>query len=161
MVNLFEKVFGVIKVKDLMRSPAITIGETEDLSWAIVKFKNHSISHLVVINDEEAVVGILSPKYIYRTQSPRKIMGQDTTYTSDMVLDGDAYFHKETLNQYAVRHVMKKHPPTIRPGLPIVDVIKMMAKRKLGSIPVVDKDMRALGIITEREIIEYAAKMLE
>jgi len=160
MLNILKQVFGVVKVKDLMRSPAITVGEDEDLSWAIVKLTNHGISHLVAVDQSDRVTGILSHKYIYRTQSPRKIIGQESLYTPDMILDGDSYYYKESLDKYYIRQVMKKHPPTIRPGQPVVDAIKVMAERKLGCIPVVDKEKHPIGIITEREIIEYAAKTL-
>lgn len=161
MINLLKQVFGVVKVKELMRTPAVTIGEDEDLSWAMMKFSNHSISHLIAVDQADRVSGILSHKYVYRTQSPRKIMGQEALYTSDMILDGDSYYYKESLDKYYVRQVMKKSPPTIRPGQGIDDAIKILADRKIGCIPVVDKDKHAIGIITEREIIEYAAKALK
>jgi CBS domain-containing protein len=158
---VLEKIFGFVRVKHIMDPEAVTIGQDEDLSLAALKFNAHRVSHLVVVDGKQRVVGTISHKYLYRTLSPRKLLNQQMSLNPDFVLDGDAYYEKESLNQFILKWMMKSDPLTLRPGEPAVKAVGAMARFNLGCIPVVDKQHRVLGIVTEREIVKYAARVLK
>lgn len=158
---VLERIFGFVRVKHIMNPEAVTIGQDENFSLAALKFNAHRVSHLVVVDDKQRVVGTISHKYLYRTLSPRKLLNQQMSLNSNLVLDGDAYYEKESLNQFILKRMMKADPLTLRPGEPAVKAVRMMAKLNLGCVPVVDKQRRVLGVVTEREIVKYAARVLE
>lgn len=60
----------------------------------------------------------------------------------------------------AVRSVMNKTPLTITPETRILDAIALMRRKKVDCLPVV-KEGRLVGIVTERDFINVAARLLE
>lgn len=156
-----EKIFGFVRVKDIMNREVITIGENENFSLAALKFKAHHVNYLIVVDGRERVVGLISHKYLYRTVSPRKVIGQNTRFDRDVILDGDSYYEKETLDQFILKRMMKPAPITLRPGEPAVKAVQLMASRDLGCIPVISGNRKLLGVVTDREIVKYAAQVLK
>ena len=60
----------------------------------------------------------------------------------------------------AVKELMKKDPVTVAPSTPAIDAMRMMKEHRVGCLPVVDKE-RLVGIVTERDLIDVAAGLLE
>jgi CBS domain-containing protein len=52
-----------------------------------------------------------------------------------------------------VRHVMAEAPEIVGPTTTVDQVAQLMAKHDIGSIPVVDRDGRAHGIVTDRDVV--------
>jgi CBS domain-containing protein len=61
----------------------------------------------------------------------------------------------------AVREIMLRDPITIGPGASTMEVIEMMKRNQVSCLPVVDEDNRLVGIISERDFITVASKLLE
>ena len=49
--------------------------------------------------------------------------------------------------------VMKKDMITVSPDTPIFDAMKTLVSKGISGLPVVDKDMNLLGIITEKDML--------
>lgn len=60
----------------------------------------------------------------------------------------------------AVGSVMDKTPLTITPETPTLDAIALMRRERVDCLPVVNKG-RLVGIVTERDFINVAARLLE
>lgn len=56
-----------------------------------------------------------------------------------------------------VRHVMDPHPIVVAPGCPIQEVLRLMNFRRIGSVLVVDGEVRLVGIFTERDLLRRVA----
>lgn len=52
-----------------------------------------------------------------------------------------------------VRDVMERQPATVSPDCPLRNVLSLMNARRIGSVLVVDEQMRLLGIFTERDLL--------
>ena len=52
---------------------------------------------------------------------------------------------------------MSRPVVTVRPAETVADAATIMRERKVGSVVVVDADERAIGILTERDMIRVAA----
>lgn len=52
-----------------------------------------------------------------------------------------------------VSHVMTKNPLYIHPEMSVPDARAFMKKEKVGRLPVLDKENRLVGIVTERDLI--------
>lgn len=151
--------FNNISIRDVMSSSVVTIGEHANLSKAVEKFIRHRITHLIVVDAEKKLVGIITQKYLYKARSPRKIINDGMTYHPDFLVDGDSVFDKAALDAYSLKKIMKKTPFSLSSDSSIVDAIMNMSQRNLGAIPVVDKKKRVVGIVTEQEIIAFMAQV--
>ncbi len=59
-----------------------------------------------------------------------------------------------------VSEIMKADPVCVSPGTPTLEAIEIMRRRRVGCLPVVDQG-RLVGILTERDLIEVSAKLLD
>ncbi|MDH5492861.1 MAG: CBS domain-containing protein [Myxococcales bacterium] len=60
----------------------------------------------------------------------------------------------------AVRDIMKEKVVTVRPDTPTLDAMHLMRRAGVGCLPVVE-DGRLVGIITEHDLIQLSATLLE
>ncbi len=154
---LFEKT----KIKDVMTTPVVTIHENDEVSEAQMKFVNNHISHLIVVNTENKLVGIISQKYLYKTQSPRKIISEEMDYDPDILFDGDnSFYSKDTLDRFILHSIMSKDPFSLSPEDSLAKGILSMAQKKISCIPIVDQNRRPQGVLSHQEIVIFAAKLL-
>jgi phosphoserine phosphatase RsbU/P len=56
-----------------------------------------------------------------------------------------------------VRHVMVRDLVSVAPSAPLIEVIQLMSRRRIGAV-LVSEDDRILGIFTERDLLRYAAE---
>ena len=54
------------------------------------------------------------------------------------------------------RDIMTKKVLTVSPETSIADLSKTLENRKIGGLPVVDKDGRLVGVITQSDLVERA-----
>ena len=52
--------------------------------------------------------------------------------------------------------LLKRRVYTVRKDISLTEVIEKLAKLNVGSLPVIDKDSKLLGIISERDLIKNA-----
>jgi len=155
-MNDIANIYTKILCSEVMNKNFVTINEDDEFSLAEEKFVVHGIYYLIVLRGRE-LAGLISHKYLYKTQSPRKILGDGIDYNPNIVIDGDAFYDKETLDSYILEHIMLKDPFTLGPDNTLADVVQAMSKRKIGCIPIIDKKRKVLGIITEKDLIKYIA----
>lgn len=157
----FNHFFTQAKVRDVMDTKVVTVREDDDFSVAQRKFVENHITHLVIVNNQYQLVGLISQKYIYKTQSPRKIIGDELEPDPGILLDGDSFYLKETLDSYILRNIMKKNPFVLTPDDSLAEVIINMAKKNLGCIPIVDANRKICGVVTSQEIVQYLADKIK
>jgi len=147
------------KLKFLMSKHAVTLHVDDELSEAFVKFTGDNVTHLIVVDNERRVVGLISQKYLYKTRSPRKIVSEEMEYRPDLLRDGeDAFYTKDMLDSYILSKVMQNNPLTLTQEDTLAEAILHMANKKLSCIPIVDKDKRIEGILTHQEIINFLSR---
>jgi len=156
--NYLKSLLEKTKLKDVMIKPAIVILENDQLSQAHMKFTDSRVSHLLVVNPSNKLVGLISPKYLYKTHSPKKRMSDDINYSSDIILDGDSYFSKESLDKYILRQIMHKDPFVLSPDDSIFEALIQMSRRNVSCIPIVSEDHEAVGTLTNQEVINFITK---
>lgn len=61
----------------------------------------------------------------------------------------------------AVRDVMTPDPLTVGPLTETLEAIATMRQNRVSCLPVVDANHKLLGIVTERDFIEVAARLFE
>ena len=137
-----------IKLQEIMIDKVISIREDEPFSHVEEKFRKHAIRHLPIIDEGYKLVGIITERDLYRICSPRRDE------------DGNIVFDKETLDAYILKEVMTKNPIALSPNHTLADAILMMAEKKFGAVPVVDKYNSLVGILTKIDIFRLLAQIL-
>lgn len=145
------------KSRKIMTARVHSIHEDANLSEAVRLFTEYNLTHLPVVDSNKKVVGLVSHMYIYKTQSPRKFVEGDMRVAQDMVIDGDSFYLKETLDRYYLKNIMKKDPMLIDQDESLAVAVHAMANQRIGCIPVVDTLRNLVGIITNQDVISFLA----
>lgn len=109
-----------------------------DLAASLMEWEH--IRHVPVEDDQGRLVGVLSHRSLLR-----------------MVARGNL---SEDAEPTAVKELMKADPVTVAPDTPALEAMRLMKNQRVGCLPVVEKG-RLVGIVTERDLIEVAAGLLE
>ncbi|QDE31514.1 CBS domain-containing protein [Shewanella sp. H8] len=126
-------------VADIMTTRVVTIDMDDRLTLAKEIFDNVSFHHLLVVNTEDHLKGILSHRDFLRALSP------NIGTAAELIRD------TETL-QKRVHQVMTKNPFTIAPHCDINEACKLILDHNIGCLPVLDNNT-IVGIITWKDLL--------
>ena len=148
-----------IKIENIMNKKVVTVYDDDDFSKVHVKFVDDHVTHIIVIDNQKYVVGLISQKYLYKTQSPRKVVSEEMEFRPDLLRDGDdSFYTKEMLDSYILSKVMQKDPLMMHPQDNVTDAVLHMSHKKLSCIPIVDRNSKILGVLTHMEIIKFISQ---
>ena len=126
-------------VKEWMTKEVLTITPETSMMKASRLMKDKGVRRLPVVDENMRVVGIASDRDI-KEASPSKAT------TLDM---HELYY---LLSELKIKDIMTKSPICAEPDDSVESVALVMMGRKIGGMPVVDKDRKIVGIITESDI---------
>lgn len=135
-----------MKVKDLMTRKVLTVGPDDQVDRVFFHFNFENIRHMPVV-EKGKLVGILSDRDL------KKVLGPPKKFLERA--DGSTV----SISARKVRTIMKRGLITIGPDQRAADAAAIMAKRKIGALPVVHKQ-KLVGIITATDILRAFVKMM-
>jgi len=142
--NHFPEV-GSMKVKDLMTQEVLTVSPDDKMDRVFFLFNFENIRHLPVV-EKGRLVGIVSDRDLKKVLgSPKKTIEKP---------DGSSF----VISSRKVRTLLKRKPVTIEPEQRAADAAAIMAKKKIGALPVVHKD-KLVGIITATDILRAFVRL--
>ena len=121
-----------LTVAQMMTTHVKTIYADESINVADWEMVLGEMRHLPVVDRERCVVGMLSDRDLSRS-------------------------HEKAI---AVATVMTRKVRTVRADQPAADAAHEMLEHKLSALPVVDAEMRLVGIVTSTDFIELARRAL-
>ena len=127
-------------VEEFMTTDLFTVHEDEPLELVANLMDWKHVRHIPVENEQGELAGLISCFEVLRHLL---LAASDTERVS-----------------LAVRSVMNKAPLTITPETRTLDAIALMRRQKVDCLPVVTKG-RLVGIVTEQDFINVAARLLE
>jgi CBS domain-containing protein len=128
--DIFEKP-NEDQIAMLLRSDAPTVYEDDDIKKGIEIFKKTLRRHIVVLNKENKVVGIITP-YDYLKILMRKKSNKP------------------------VENYIKSPCILIYYKTPVKIVYKIITLTKLNAFPIVDDDSNLIGVVTDKDLIDNA-----
>ncbi|WP_394193567.1 HPP family protein [Pseudoalteromonas atlantica] len=134
-------------VADLMTPAPLAIKADNTLHDAHNLMKEKNIRHIPVINENGALVGMLTQKILIA-----QVMGIMANYSST------ALERKE--KQTKVLDIMATDFTSIEPEQPLHEVANFFVENRHGCMPVVDKDNNLVGILTSSDFVRLAAALL-
>ncbi len=129
------------RVNEYMNNPVVTVMPSDTLAHARNLFLRHGISRLVVVENGN-VVGIITATDLLRIFNYPELS-------------------RKAFDELIVRDVMTKDVIVIGETKSIVDAARIMAKKLIGSLPVVDSDGSLVGIITRTDLVRAYAEKYE
>ena len=137
-----------VKVQEIMTTPVFSVRVDSPFSKVEQMFREHRIRHLPVVDDKNNLSGLITQRDLYRIISPRKLE------------DGTWYYDKEMLDEVILGQVMNSSPSVCHPEDSVGQAAVTMVLGKYGCLPVVGKDGKLCGIITQMDILKVASEIL-
>lgn len=117
-----------MKVRDWMVKDPMTVTLDQNIQQCVDLMKRNSIRHLPVVEDKK-LVGLVTESNL------REI------------------FLASLMEEIKIEDVMIRHPVTILPDIEIEEAARIMYSKKIGGLPVVDRDVKVLGILTVTDLV--------
>ncbi|GDY28183.1 CBS domain-containing protein [Agarivorans sp. Toyoura001] len=127
-------------IKDIMQTRVVTVGMDQRLFDIKDIFDNVSFHHLVVLDDEDLVVGVLTESDLLAALSP--YLGKAAENQRDV----------QTLTQ-RVHHVMTREPLCSTPTTGVRDAGQLLVDKSISCLPVIDEANKLLGLVTWRDVL--------
>ncbi len=128
-----------LRVGDVMTRDVKTLGRNDRLSLADELMKMGRFRHVVVLDEDDEVAGVVSQRDIFYGALAWSL-GQGRTA------------HERTLESTAVKDVMRTDVVSIGPEAPLPGAAAVMMEHKLGCLPVLEGS-RLVGILTEGDFL--------
>lgn len=125
-----------MQIKNLMSEELITIDKDQNLSDALKLLRKHNISRLPVTNNKE-LVGIISERDI-----ANKL--------------GSSKYESMPASRLHISSVMVKDVFTVPETMQLDEVAKLMLEKGIGSVPVINKEDKMVGIVSKADFVTLA-----
>jgi len=149
-----------VTVSSVMTRKVKTVRPDTSLDVAMDLMMAKDISHLPVVDDAGALVGILS-----KTDVVRRYFVDGDTETSDVRINerrGVSYamgggFHEDTAVNRTVAELMSTKVRTVVDSAPLVEAAISMAKYRVHGLPVVSQKNALVGFLSTFDIVDWVA----
>lgn len=134
-----------MKVKELMSKKLTTVSPNDKLDRVFFLYNFENFRHLPVL-EKNKLVGIISDRDLKKILGPKKTIVEKPDGTTVQ------------LSTRKVKNIMRRNVVTIEPEQRAADAAAIMAKKKIGALPVVHKN-KLVGIITATDILKAFVKL--
>jgi CBS domain-containing protein len=131
-------------VRDVMNAEVTTVGRNEKADLADELMSVGRIRHLVVLDEDGSLAGVLSRRDLFR--------GALAT-----ALGFGSHAQSRTFKLLRVKEIMTADPRTVAPDAPLAEAASEMVRHKIGCLPVVEGGA-LVGILTEGRLTELVAE---
>jgi CBS domain-containing protein len=135
------------RVRDVMTTPVITVAPSLSVPAAMALMRQYRIRHLPVVENER-LVGIIS-------------RGDLREASSKEAINADTYEINFMLSRLTVGNLMARKVITVTPDAFIVYAAELMTENKVAGLPVVDMAGKAIGIITESDLLRLLVRKMK
>ena len=132
----------MITVGELMSSNLLTLRDDASVGRAQAEMKLGRIRHMPVL-DGDRLVGVVSQRDLLAASLSK-------------ALDFEAKERRVFLKSVAVEEAMTRDPVTVSPGTTAGDAARLLVRRKIGCLPVVDAKGATVGLVTETDLLRSA-----
>jgi predicted transcriptional regulator len=132
-----------IKCKSVMSAPLTSIKRKDNIRKTALIILQTGVKKLPVLEDDK-LVGIIRTNDLINLYLKQKLKGPDLMEKYEEIAD---------LNKRTLGKIMSKDVMSVNLNANLKEVVKIMNEKRIGSIVVVDDDDKAIGIITERNVL--------
>jgi CBS domain-containing protein len=149
-------------VKDVMSKNVITISPEDSISDAIEKMAKNNISGLIVV-EEEKVVGVISESdvlRVFKSEIPEISTSTNATLSIFLILEKGikAINEMKKIGKLKVKNLMSKRVFYVKPEDTILEAARIMSKKDVRRLPVIDENGKLVGVISRTDILRALVK---
>lgn len=139
-----EQPLANLTMADVMAQPVITLPQdaVQDIFAILFLFRRYRIRHLPIVTQQGTLLGIVSPASIRQVLRPANL-----------------------LKQRRVADVMSKEVVQAKPTASVLQLAQQMANHQVScvviSVPEPEGGVMPIGIVTERDIVQFQALQLD
>lgn len=151
-----------MQARDLMSSPAITVGPAAKVQEVARTMREAQISGVPVVDDEQNLLGVITELRLIERSAPVK----QPRYLA--VLSGLIPVNLEEYREYReqvklvlatnAEELMDDKPPTVGPNAELDTVLAMMREPEETMLPVVENG-KVLGVITRTDLVRVLEQL--
>ena len=127
-------------IKDIMKTEIVTLDTDAKLGFAEEIMYLGRIRHLPVVKNG-FLIGIVSQRDLFKASLTSII----TNWKEN----------QKFLNSIEVKEVMVKDVVTVSPDCAIEDAAQTLIEKKIGCLPVVENNMKLVGLVTETDFLQH------
>ncbi|MGW7327685.1 CBS domain-containing protein [Streptomyces sp. NPDC054840] len=131
-----------IKVADLMTDEVVSAVSGTTFKEVAKLLAQHDITGLPVLDGEDRVIGVVSESDLLHRQGAAALVEQDSVERA--ALPETAFTAGEVMSAPAV---------TVRADETAAEAARLMSRRGVERLPVVDEEDRLVGIVTRRDLL--------
>ena len=131
-----------IPIKEIMTTDLITISKKDNGKVIKEKFDTYPFHHLLVLNKNNHLVGLISKSDFYRFAYS---LSKETTGKT---------WSKKKMASLTAKELMTKNPYTLAPEDTIGTAAELLLSNKFHAIPIVEAD-QLVGILTTFDLLAY------
>jgi CBS domain-containing protein len=145
-----------MKVRDVMVSPVVTVGENDtvrDVAELLIAKQNSAVP---VVNSTGRLLGIVTEADLLRrteTGTERPVSWWLSLISGDRVL-ADEYVKSHAVK---VKDVMTRDVKTADPDTPLVEIADLFEEQHFKRVPIVSKGGDLIGLVSRANIIQAVA----
>ncbi|MER5360534.1 CBS domain-containing protein [Streptomyces sp. NPDC002785] len=134
-----------IKVGDLMTDEVVSVVPVTSFKEVAKLLAQHNISGLPVLDDEDRVVGVVSESDLLSRQAAGHPVTGDAPDATRTVASSKG--------EFTAAEIMSTPAVTVHAQETAPDAARLMTRRGVERLPVVDDEDRLVGIVTRRDLL--------
>ncbi|MGB6308647.1 MAG: CBS domain-containing protein [Steroidobacteraceae bacterium] len=128
----------------IMTARVVTVEMDDRLEVVKEIFDTKSFHHLLVVDEEGKLSGVVSDRDLLRAISP--YVGSAAETERDLA----------TLNK-RVHQIMSRRPITLRPHSTVAEAVGLLLAHRISCVPIVDDASKPVGIVSWRDLLRSLA----
>jgi acetoin utilization protein AcuB len=133
-----------VRLGVVMTTRLVTVEIDDPLEAVKQIFDSVKFHHLLVVNSDRKLCGVISDRDLLRALSP--YIGTASENARDTA----------TLKR-RVHQIMTREPVTLPPEGTLADAVKVFLEHRVSCIPIVGPGFRAVGIVSWRDVLKSLA----
>lgn len=129
-------------ISKFMTKNVVTLGRDSDIAEAKQLMVRYRIRHLPVTRPDRTLIGIVSDRDV-RSAMPSKFFHDP----------GIEEMETDRLTGVLVQEIMTKDPVSVSLSSTLQDALLLIEKTRVGAFPVVDENLKVMGIISDRDLL--------
>lgn len=134
-----------MSLSKIMSTTLITLDMDSTLSDAKTIFAHHKIHHLLIVDERNELMGIITDRDLYKHLSPT--LGTIKETHQDLV------FQKKK-----VHLIMSRNPVTATKDISLKQAVLLLHENHISCLPIVNEQDELVGIVTWRDILKLLAE---
>lgn len=134
-------------VREVMTRWPVSVRPSTSTKEALRLLDDHSITSLPVVHADGRIVGVVSEADLMRDALPHDPRAHMIPH------EGGTPRHPTQVDE-----VMNHHPVTVQGDSDLAEVVDLMTSTSVKSLPVVDRGLHVIGMVSRRDIVHMLAR---